>query len=256
MGRILTMLGLKRKVLAAATGSDEASVTDGEAAAVDISGVGKADAACLTMGDVNAAMDDTHGTLIGLASGLDGYEAPRLVTEAGVEVTATAATATYTVTPYFAGYKCKMEEVGGGYAVSFQMAFRLGVSGEEGSAAAELEGVHYHVKSLKLYRTNYSGSGTTYVDFTANLVLGFDGNSATAASGSLWSGAGNTVQTAGASLSVSSGVATLAYTVTDASSVSTLGEFYSYVQNGYYRLVMTGATGDSRFDNSDVTVTT
>lgn len=252
MGRILTLLGLKKRAFAAINGRQEVSVSDDEAAGVEAS-LAKADAACLTAGDVLGC--SIAGAAVSLAA--DGYADGRLVPAASVSVAKEAPAVTYTVTPYFGGSKCSMDEIDGGYKVSFQMAFKLGVLGEEGTAAAELSGVHYYIKSLKLYKTNSTGAGTTYVDFMAGLVLGFSASHYNASSVSMWLAAGNTVATSNVTVSMTSGlVCTLAYTVTDASSVSLLDEFLTYVRNGYYRLVLVGATSDSRFDNSDITVTT
>lgn len=252
MGRILTHKALRKKVFAALNDRQEVSVSDDEAATVETS-LAKPGNACLTAGDVRGCSAD--GAVVTLDA--DGRAENRLVPAAAVSVAKEAPAVTYTVTPYFGGSKCGMEEIDGGYKVSFQMAFKLGVLGEEGTAAAELSGVHYYIKSLKLYKTNTTGAGTTYVDFMAGLILGFSASHYNASSVSLWSAAGNTVTAANVTVSMTSGlVCTLAYTVTDANSTGVLDEFLTYVRNGYYRLVLVGAASDSRFDNSDITVTT
>lgn len=243
MGRILTLLRLKKRAFAALNGRQEVSVSDDEAAGVAAS-LAKADNACLTAGDVLGCSFD--GASVSLDA--DGYAAGRLVPEASVTVTKDAAV--YAITPAFADYKCKMDKGDGRYDVRFQMTFTL-------SPSAELSGVHYVVKRLMLYKTDNNGSGLTYVEFTAFLVLGFDGAHNTASSASLWGvGNGASVPVADVGASVSSRVVTLTYAVTDKAGVALLDEFYTYVQNGRYRLSMTCASGDSRVSAGDVTVTT
>lgn len=244
MGRILTLLRLKKRAFAALNGRQEVSVSDDEAAGVAAS-LAKADNACLTAGDVLGCSFD--GASVALAA--DGYAAGRLVPEASVTVTKDAA-AMYAITPGFAGYKCKMDKGDGRYDVSFQMTFSL-------SPTAELSNVHYDVKRLMLYKTGSNGYGTTYVEFTARFVLGFDSMHYAASSASLWGGgSGASVPVSDIAVGVSSRVVTLSYAVTDASGVAVLDEFYTYVQNGRYRLSMTCASGDSRVSAGDVTVTT
>lgn len=245
MGRILTLLRLKKRAFAALNGRQEVSVSDDEAAGVAAS-LAKADNACLTAGDVLGCSFD--GASVSLDA--DGYAAGRLVPEASVTVTKDAAATVYAITPAFADYKCKMDKGDGRYDVRFQMTFTL-------SPSAELSGVHYVVKRLMLYKTDNNGSGLTYVEFTAFLVLGFDGAHNTASSASLWGvGSGASVPVADVGASVSSRVVTLTYAVTDKAGVALLDEFYTYVQNGRYRLSMTCASGDSRVSAGDVTVTT
>lgn len=241
MGRILTHLGLKKRAFAALNGRQEVSVSDDEARGVATS-LSKADAACLTAGDVlGCSLDGAKASLEA-----DGYAAARLVPSASVTVAKDAAAAVYAITPSFAGYVCAMTKGDGRYDVRFQMTFSL-------SPAAELSGVHYDVKRLTLYKTDTVGGGLTYVEFTARLVLGFDGAHHAASSASLWSGGGSgaSVPVSDVAASVSSRVVTLAYAVTDASGVATLDEFYTYVQNGRYRLSMTCASNDGRVTAGD-----
>lgn len=243
MGRILTLLGLKRKAFAVLNGRQEVSVSDDEAAGVAAS-LAKADAACLTAGDVLGCSFD--GAAVSLDA--DGYADGRLVPAASVTVAKNAAAAVYAITPAFAGYECAMSKGDGRYDVRFQMTFSL-------SPAAELSNVHYDVKRLMLYKTGANGFGITYVEFTARLVLGFDGNHYAASSASLWSGGGS-VSVADVGASVSSRVVTLAYAVTDKNGVALLDEFYTYVQNGRYRLHMTCASNDGLVTAGDVVATT
>lgn len=243
MGRILTLLGLKKRAFAAINGRQEVSVSDDEAAGVEAS-LAKADAACLTAGDVLGC--SIAGAAVSLAA--DGYADGRLVPEASVAVTKKAEAVMYSIKPGFTGYKCQMVKGDGRYDVRFQMSFSL-------SPPDELSGVHYDVKYLHLYNTDFTGGGINYVEFFALLSLDFDGNHDMPSSASM-SVFGASVPVSDATVSVSSHVVTLTYTVTERTAVAALDGFYTYVQNGRYRLHATCASGDSRVTHGDTTATT
>lgn len=243
MGRILTLLRLKKRAFAAINGRQEVSVSDDEAATVETS-LAKPDAACLTAGDVRGCSAD--GVEVTLDA--DGYADGRLVPAASVSVAKEAPAVMYSIKPGFTGYECQMVKGDGRYDVRFQMSFSL-------SPPDELSGVHYDVKYLRLYNTDSTNGGINYVEFSARLVLGFDGNHNMPSSASLWS-FGASVTVTDATVSVSSRVVTLTYAFTERTAVAALDGFYTYVQNGRYRLHATCASGDSRVTSGDAVATT
>lgn len=250
MGRILTLLGLKRRAFAAINGRQEVSVSDDEAAGVEAS-LAKADAACLTAGDVLGC--SIAGAAVSLAA--DGYADGRLVPEASVTVTKKAEAVMYSIKPGFAGYKCQMVKGDGRYDVRFQMSFSL-------SPPDKLSGVRYDVKYLHLYKTDSLGGGINYIEFSALLFLDFDGNHNMPSSASMYNFGASvpvsdaTVSVTDATVSGSLRVVTLTYTVVDRTGVATLDEFYPYTQNGYYRLHATCASADGRVTHGDAVATT
>lgn len=249
MGRILTHLALRKKAFAALNGRQEVSVSDDEASGVATS-IAKGDGACLTAGDVRGCSID--GAEVTLTA--DGYADNRLVPAASVSVAEEAAKTAYLVKPRFYSSPVAMAWSSSSCTLTFKMLFDLYDAESGATTTADYSMVPYSVKGLYLRLS--SGTGGT-ISFYASLKLNFAATHYAAAGASLVSATASPGQCAWElDYSAASRLVKLSYTFTDATVVAELYEYYTAVQNGYYKLSLTGATSHGDFDNSDYTITT